>query len=174
MITCHIRHALSLLLLVAIPAYAQHPQSTIPGVTKELYESVSRRPNGSFDWARFRRIMAPDATIRPQIRLTDSTDRVMSPDIFVTWIDSIWKNTIGTPRDRGFFERETNIVIEQYGDVAHAFSTYAKGPDTPREVIWHGINSIQFVRRKGLWYISAITWDEENVSGPLPPKYKGK
>ena len=152
---------------------AQEPQHSVQGVTKELYAAVSREPGARFDWARFHKLMAPNAVLRPQVRQTNGTERVMTPDAFVAWIDSMWKPTIGTARDQGFFERETHIVVEQYGDVAHAFSTYAKGPHNPRRVLRHGINSIQLVRREGLWYITSITWDEENTAGELPAKYRG-
>ena len=160
--------------LVGPALLAQDPQSSVPGVTKELYTAVSREPGGKFDWPRFHKLMAPNAVLRPQVRQTNGVERVMSPDAFVAWIDSMWKPTIGTSRDQGFFEHETNIVVEQYGDVAHAFSTYAKGPYTPRRVLRHGINSIQLVRREGRWYITSITWDEENTAGELPAKYRGQ
>ncbi|HEX6065426.1 MAG TPA: hypothetical protein VFZ04_14445, partial [Longimicrobiales bacterium] len=90
------------------------------------------------------------------------------------WIDTGWKPIIGTDRDRGFFERQTNLVVEEFGDIAHAFTTYEKGPYEPRQIQARGINSVQLVKRDGRWYILSITWDEENSGGPLPAKYRGK
>jgi hypothetical protein len=108
--------------------------------------------------------MLPNSVMLPQQRQTQNQSRMMSVDSFISWIDGGWRTVIGTPQDRGFYERQTNLVVEQYGDIAHAFTTYEKGPYEPRGVQGRGINSVQLVKRDGRWWILSITWDGENGS----------
>jgi hypothetical protein len=150
------------------------PQSTIEGVMTELYASVTREPGKPFQWDRLRAIMHPGAIMLPQPRQTQGTSRMMNVDEFIAWIDAGWRSVIGTPNDRGFYERQTNLVVEQYGDVAQAFTTYEKGPWEPRQVQGRGINSVNLVRRDGKWFVLSIAWDEENTAGPVPAKYRGR
>jgi hypothetical protein len=163
--------------LASPPAPAQAPNpnhQTIEGVMTELYASVTRKPGEPFAWDRLRAIMLPGAIMLPQRRQTQGESRMMRVDDFITWIDAGWRNVIGTANDRGFYERQTNLVVDQYGDVANAFTTYEKGPYEPRQVQGRCINAVQLVRRDGRWFIVSITWDEENSAGPLSEKYRGK
>jgi hypothetical protein len=164
------------LLLAGSSAHAQTAPDyqTVEGVMTELYAAVTRAPGKPFEWNRLRAIMLPNGVMLPQRRQTQNQDRMMSVDSFISWIDRGWKPIIGTPQDQGFFERQTNLVVEQYGDIAHAFTTYEKGPYEPRRVQARGINSVQLVKREGRWWILAITWDEENSAGPLPERYRGR
>lgn len=158
----------------AAGAQAPSPQQTIDGVMIELYAAVTREPGQRFAWDRLRAIMLPGAIMLPQPRQLQGRSQVMSVDQFIAWIDAGTDPTIGTGRDQGFYERQINLIVDQYGDVAQAFTTYEKGPYQPRQVIGRGINTVQLVRRDGLWWILSIAWDEENTAGPLPPKYRGR
>ena len=159
--------------LTTAAAQNQPQHQTIEGIMTELYASVTRQPGKPFEWDRLRAIMLPGAVMLPQTRQTQGQSRLMSVDSFIAWIDNGWRTVIGTERDQGFFERQTNLVVDQYGDIAQAFTTYEKGPYQPRQIQGRGINAVQLVKRNGRWWILSITWDEENVAGPLPPKYRG-
>lgn len=168
--------ALALLLTTARPAAAQAPPdySTVDGVLTELYASVTRAPGAPFAWDRLRAIMLPGGLLVPQRQMTGGETRMMDVEAFIAWIDAGWAPILGTLQDAGFFERQTNVIVEAYGDVAHAFSTYEKGPYEPRRVQGRGVNAVQLVRRDGRWYVLSITWDEENAAGPLPERYRGE
>lgn len=148
--------------------------TTIDGIMTELYASVTREPGEPFPWDRLRAIMLPGATMLPQRAQTGGESRMMDVDAFIEWIDEAWDPVIGTANDTGFYERQTNVIVEEYGDIAHALTTYEKGPYEPRQIIGRGVNSVQLVKRDGRWFILSITWDEENTSGPLPPRYRGR
>lgn len=164
-----------LLITVAAPVRAQAPDyTTVNGIMTELYASVTREPGKPFAWDKLRAIMLPEGIMLPQRQQTQGQSRILNIDEFIAWIDEGWRSIIGTQQDQGFFERQTNVVVEQFGDIAHAFTTYEKGPYEPRRVIARGINSVQLVKRDGRWYILSITWDEENSGGPLPDKYRGR
>ena len=167
--------ALVAMLATAQPLLAQESPdySTIDGIMTELYASVTRAPGDPFPWDRLRAIMHPEGRMLPQRAQTGGESRLMDVDAFIDWIDQAWDPVIGTPGDQGFFERQINVVVEEYGDIAHALTTYEKGPYEPRQIIARGINSVQLVKRDDRWYILSITWDEENTAGPLPPRYGG-
>ena len=164
-----------LTLAVAAPLQAQDAAdfTTVDGIMTELYASVTREPGEPFPWDRLRAIMLPGAMMLPQRLQTGGESRLMNVDDFIAWIDEGWEPVIGTPNDQGFYERQTNLIVEEYGDVAHALTTYEKGPFEPRTIQGRGVNSVQLVKREGRWYILSITWDEENTSGPLPERYRG-
>lgn len=157
----------------ALSAQSPAQFQTIEGVMTELYASVTRQPGKPFEWQRLRAIMLPGAHLLPQQRQTQGQSRLMSVDSFIAWIDAGWRGVIGTERDQGFFERQINMVVDQYGDIAQVFTTYEKGPYQPRQIQGRGVNAVQLVKRDGRWWILSITWDEENAAGPLPAKYRG-
>ena len=170
----------ALLAVAAAPAVTigqttqKHPQESIEGVMTELYASVTREHGKPFAWERLRPIMLPTAIMIPQARQRGGKLETMNTEQFIEWIDTGWKPVICTDRDRGFFEKQISMVVNQYGDIASVFSTYEKGPFEPRGIQGRGINAVQLVRTGGRWYIASIVWDEENTAGPLPPQYGGK
>lgn len=156
-----------------VQAQSAHPAATIEGVMTELYAAVTREPGKPFGWDRLRDIALPGAIMVPQARQRGGNLQPMSVEEFITWIDNGWRTVIGTPNDRGFFERQLKLVVHQYGDIAMAFTTYEKGPYTPRAIQGRGINAVQLVRQDGRWWLASIAWDEENSAGPIPPAYSG-
>lgn len=147
--------------------------TTVKGVMIELYASLDRPPGKQFAWDRFRALMLPGAIIVPQPLMMKGETRIMTVDDFIAWIDSSWAARIGTPGDPGIFEEQTNVVVEQYGDVALAFSTYEKSFYEPSKFVGRGINAVQLVRRNDRWYVLSITWDEETTAGPVSARYRG-
>jgi hypothetical protein len=159
---------------VASSTAAQKPDyTTVRGMMNELYSSIDRRPGETFQWDRFRALFLPGATMIPQRRMLGGASRIMTVDEVVTWIDDSWKERILTPKDPGIFEIQRHLVVEEYGDIAQAFSTYEKRWYEPARLLGHGINSVQLVKRDGRWFISSIVWDEDNTSGEIPEKYRG-
>lgn len=54
--------------------------------------------------------------------------------------------------------------LEQYGDVAHWWGTYAKqGTQDGAPYAGRGAKSIQLVRTSDGWRISAVAWDDERA-----------
>jgi len=75
------------------------------------------------------------------------------------------------PAARCFIEREVARRVEQYGDIAHVFSTYEARQSEGGPVILRGINSFQLVRHAGRWWMVSIMWQAETPQNPLPPEY---
>lgn len=168
------------LLLTAVvasgaPLAAQAPKpedvATPEAVVRATYDAISRAPGAPFQWDRFRSLFLPEARLIPNTEQTGGRFTVHTVDSFISWIDEGWKRVIGTPQDRGFAESHVAGITEQFGDVAHVFSTYEKHIWNDKNVIGRGINSIQLVKKDGRWWISAIAWDEEPAGGQVPAKY---
>lgn len=166
--------ALTGVALGAGPLAAQNPADVASpeAIVRATYDAISRAPGAPFQWERFRSLFLPEARLIPNTEQTGGRFTVHTVDSFVAWIDDAWKRVgIGGPQDRGFAESHVAGVTEQFGDVAHVFSTYEKHIWGDTNVIGRGINSIQLVRKDGRWWISSIAWDEETGGGPVPAKY---
>jgi hypothetical protein len=71
----------------------------------------------------------------------------------------------------GFFERELSRQVEEYGTIAHVFSTYETKDTKNGPVTNRGINSIQLFKDKDRYYIVTIFWCAESMGLSLPSKY---
>jgi hypothetical protein len=72
----------------------------------------------------------------------------------------------------GFFEKEAARKTEQFGQIAHLFSTYESRhtPADPKP-FQRGINSFQLMNDGTRWWIVTIFWEGEDEKNPLPQKY---
>ena len=89
----------------------------------------------------------------------------MTPDEYAT--------ATGSNLERnGFFEREISRRTENFGSIAHLFSTYesrhAKDEEKP---FARGINSIQLMNDGKRWWIVTVFWQGEDEKNPLPAEY---
>lgn len=76
---------------------------------------------------------------------------------------------------KAFKEYEISRKVNQYGNIAHVFSTYKTDIKTAKDSFnTRGINSIQLLREDGQWKITALIWYEENEKHLLPDKYLPK
>ena len=72
----------------------------------------------------------------------------------------------------GFFERELTRKTEVFGNVAHAFSTYASYSTAQDSAPFsRGVNSIQMLKDGQRWWVVSIFWDAERPGLTLPPQY---
>ncbi len=71
----------------------------------------------------------------------------------------------------GFFERGISNKVEQFGTVAHVFSTYESRHEKDGKPFARGINSIQLVNDGKRWYVVTILWDQEKPGQEIPEKY---
>jgi hypothetical protein len=137
------------------------------------YDALAREPGENFDWDRFRGLFLPGALMIPSTEQRGGEFDILSVQDFIDWVDNYYaeNNPIGGPDDQGFQEEEIATVIEQFGDVAHAFSTYQRHLWNQDEILGRGINSFQLVYNAGRWWIAGVAWDEEVGAGPLPEEY---
>ena len=120
-----------------------------------------------FDWDRFRSLFSDGAQLIPSGR--DSTGAVG----LSRWTVPDYVTRVGPRLEQGgFFERETHRVTEQFGNIAHAFSTYESrwNADDPEPFV-RGINSFQLLFDGTRWWVVNIYWGDERGGHQIPAKY---
>lgn len=143
--------------------YSKDVQS-IDGIIKALYEVISGEGNEPRDWDRFRYLFAKDARLIPTTKTPDSnfTYRIITPEEYITRFSA---------RTMGFYEWELSRKTEEYGTIAHVFTTYATKYTKDGPITNRGINSIQLLKDKNRYFILNVYWCAEDLGFKLPKKY---
>lgn len=167
--------ALSALLLVAgasaqdAEAHAAQPEdvASIEAIIAAVYEVISGPAGEPRDWARFRSLFAPGARLIPTRLGDDGIARaaVLTPDEFIEASGPILE-------ENGFYETEIGRVTEEFGHIAHVFSSYeSKRSTDDADPFQRGINSMQLLNDGERWWFVTIYWDAERPGSPIPEKY---
>ena len=161
----------------AAPASAKQPETPLPAdpadvesidaIMTAVYEVISGDAGVARDWDRFRSLFAPGATLSPTGLGPDGAygRNIITPDQYAgnagAWLE-----------ENGFHEVEINRVTEQYGVIAHAFSTYeSRRLASDPEPFARGINSFQLLNDGTRWWVVSIFWLQESGEHPIPAKY---
>lgn len=174
MTTPHAIRSLLLASALASPLAAQQPASppaaeaevaSVDAIIHAVYAAISG-PAGPRDWDRFRALFAPGARLIP-VRETPEGARAVVLDV------EAYIERVKTYFDaNGFFEHELARRTERFGNIAHAFSTYASYHMAEDTVPFsRGINSVQLLRDGPRWWILTVFWDAERPGLPIPPAY---
>lgn len=142
---------------------------TLDRVITGLYEVISGPAGQPRDWDRFGSMFTDDAMMSytqptPEgYRLTKIT-----PDEY--------RMNIGPNLERlGFTEKETHRVLERFGSIAHAFSTYHGTASERPGFVVEGINSIQLVKvgtpDGPRWKVHSIAWHQKGPDEDIPAEY---
>ncbi len=138
--------------------------STIDGVIKAFYETISGGKGVARQWSRDRTLYTPDIRFvamserdgKIRVNVMNHTNYVNgSNDFFVT---------------EGFTEREINRVTRRFGNIAHVFSAYEFTTED-KKIKGRGINSIELFWDGTRWWISAVSWDKERAGNPIPKEF---
>lgn len=161
------------------PAADPADVATLDSIIAALYDVISGPAGRRRDWDRFHSLFAPGARLIPTAArrppgtpadapLTGNEEyvpRALTPDEYVERSGPFLEG-------QGFFERETARRTEQFGHIAHAFSTYeGKRKQDDKKPFVRGINSIQLVNDGRRWWIVTVFWEAETERTPLPEKY---
>jgi hypothetical protein len=147
----------------ASPSSACLPTTTLDELIKALDDAVSGP--GDKDRTCFRGLMLPDARLAPLAKTPDGsfTSHVLTVD---GWIEAVKKRGSNV-----FYERQIKVATEQYGHIAHLWSTYEIRPTPGGKATVRGINSIQAVNTGTSWKVVEIFWQAETPDQPVPEKY---
>ena len=77
-------------------------------------------------------------------------------------------------RKTAFYEREVARKTEQFGQIAHVFTTYESRNAPDAKPVQKGINSMQFFNDGKRWWCVSVYWDSEREGNPLPDRYLNK
>lgn len=135
--------------------------ASIDAILRAVYDVISGPAGQKRDWNRMRSLFTANARLMPK-----GANGLRSGSVE----DYIRMNG-PTLEQNGFIERELARRVEQYGDIAHVFSTYEARNRADGPVIMRGINSLQLVRHQGRWWVVSIMWQSETPQNPLPSNY---
>jgi hypothetical protein len=147
------------------PAKAEDVGS-IDGIINALYASISGAKGAPRDWQRMRSLFLPDARLMPTVNRQGGPRGVAVLGV---------NDYIATSGERlveiGFREREVARKVEEFGSIAHVFSTYESFRDTETTPFMRGINSIQLLNDGTRWWVVSVFWDNERQGSQIPEKY---
>jgi hypothetical protein len=141
--------------------------ASIGSITAAVYDVISGPAGQKRDWDRMRSLFAPGARLIPVARDSEGsyTARVLSVEEYI-------ERSSPAMEKQGFFEREIAKRVEDFGHIAHVFSTYEsrRAPEDPKPFA-RGINSFQLVNDGKRWRVLTIFWEGERPENPIPPRY---
>lgn len=141
---------------------------SIDAIVAALYDVISG-PAGTRDWDRFRSLFTPEGRLIPNgVKPTGEWSHPV-----LTVEDFVQRAGANVKKD-GFFERGISNKVEQYGTIAHVFSTYESRHEKNGAPFARGINSFSLVSDGKRWYVVQILWQSETPASPIPEKYLSK
>ena len=151
--------------IVTSPRAAAADVESVDAIIAALYDVISGGVGQARNWNRMRSLFIPGGKLMPTVPRPDSSIgmRVLSVNDYIA--------VSGPQLERiGFRERELARRIEQFGHIAHVWSTYEGRTETDSTVI-RGINSIQLMNDGTRWWVVSVFWEAERPNLPLPPQY---
>lgn len=140
---------------------------SMDAIITAVYDVISGPAGEKRDWDRMRNLFIPEAILMP------SGQNQQTKEVgYRHWSLDDYINGAGNSLEKdGFFEIEVARKVEQYGTIAHVFSTYESRRKQDEEPFARGINSIQLLKGKDRWYIVSIFWMGETEDYPIPEAY---
>ncbi len=142
--------------------------ASIDAIITAAYDSISGPAGQKRDWARERSLFYPGAHLIPTAKPGGSNDlapEMLDVDGFIARVEPYFA-------EHGFYEKEIARRTEQFGQIAHVWSTYESRHknDDPKPFM-RGINSIQLFYDGGRWWIVTVYWQQESPEHPIPKRY---
>ena len=142
--------------------------ASIDAIMKAVYDVISGDAGQKRDWDRFRSLFHKDAKLIPTAK--NQQTRVVGAR-FLTPEDYIQRAGPNLEKD-GFHERELSRKVDQYGNIAHVFSTYVTFRNkNDKDPFMRGINSFQLMNDGKRWWVISIYWLAETPDNPIPKQY---
>jgi len=144
--------------------------ASIEAIVAAAYEVISGPAGKQRDWDRMRSLFVPGACLIPTAKEAGKHDVDLAPNIID--VDGWIARSEPFLAKTGFYEKEIARRVEQFGQIAHVWSTYESrhDPSDPKPFI-RGINSIQLFNDGRRWWILSIYWQHEGPQHPIPQKY---
>jgi len=143
---------------------------SIEAIVAAAYDVISGPAGKKRDWKRERSLFISGARLIPTAvdagrNDVDLAPQVLDVDAYIARVESYFATT-------GFYEKEVARRVEQFGQIAHVWSTYESRHDpNDAEPFMRGINSIQLFNNGSRWWILTIYWQHESRQHAIPEKY---
>jgi hypothetical protein len=142
--------------------------NSIDSIVAALYDVISGPKGQTRDWDRMRSLFLPDGRLIPS-RTDRNTHRT---DAVVLTLEGYIQRASPRMSAEGFFEHSIHNQVEQFGNIAHVWSTYeSRHTKEDARPFDRGINSIQLMKSGNRYYIIEIVWDSETPASPIPKQY---
>lgn len=151
---------------IVIPRIASDPKdvSTIDGIVKAFYETISGPKGQPRQWGRDRTLYMPGVNyVSMNERDGNISAGIMTHQQYVNATNDSFVTG-------GFHEHEINRVVKRSGNIAHVFSTYEFTNDDKTEK-GRGVNSIELYWDGTRWWIAFASWDDERPGSPIPKEF---
>ncbi|WP_089408400.1 hypothetical protein [Granulicella rosea] len=159
------------------PDLSAHPEwpkadpadvATIQSTVHAFYSAISAPAGGKLDRTRLRSLFTPGGRIVVGLAARGSRPA----DVIYLTPEEYAAGSNAATAQKGFFDRSPANQIEQFGVMAHVYSTYeSRNREDEPKPIARGIKSFELLHSAGRWYIVQIYWDWESPENPLPEKY---
>jgi hypothetical protein len=157
--------------LAVIPAARPEDVKSIDAIVAALYNVISGDAGQKRDWNRFRSLFYPGARMIPtgaNAKTGKVGARIATPEDYI-------KANAPFLEGEGFHEQELTRTVDQFGTIAHVFSSYeARNKLGDAKPFLRGINSIQLLNDGSRWWVMTVAWSPETAANPLPASYSKK
>lgn len=160
-------------LVIPEPDVASWPKAkpedvaSLDAIINAFYSSTAGDPGEARDWDRFRSLFLPGAHMMPARDRGDGSAGIL--DLSVT--QYVEANRKYLERG-GFVEREAARRTEEFGHIAHIWTTYeSRRSKAAPDPYARGIYSMQLLKDGDRWWIVNLFWDYERETAPIPAKY---
>jgi hypothetical protein len=143
--------------------------ASIDAIIAATYDVISGPADKKRDWDRERSLFFPGARIVPTARVPGRNDVDLEPQMldveaYIARVEPLLQ--------KGFYEKEVARRTEQFGRIAHVWSTYESRYDAgDAEPFMRGINSFQLFNDGNRWWILSVYWQHESAEHAIPEKY---
>ena len=142
---------------------------SIDAIIAATYDVISGPAGQKRDWNRERSLFYRGARIMPTASVPGRNDVVLEPQLldvekYIARVEALLQ--------QGFYETEIARRSEQFGRIAHVWSTYESRYDlNDAAPFMRGINSFQLFNDGNRWWILSIYWQHESADDEIPQKY---
>ena len=146
--------------------------ASIDAIIAAAYDVISGPAGRKRDWDRERSLFIPGARLIPTAKNAGemNQDGTITPQVLD--VDGFIERSRDYLEKNGFFEKEIARRTEQFGHIAHVWSTYeSRHKEDDPEPFMRGINSIQLLYDDSRWWIVTVYWQHESPDDPIPEKY---
>ncbi len=142
---------------------------SVKSIVSAYYDVISGTAGEPRDWDRFQSLFLKEARFVTSKAVGKRyATVVMTPGQYMDFNKKYFERG-------GYFESEISSKVDQFGHIAHVFSTYESRRKVDElDPYSRGINSIQLLNTGSRWWIVSVMWDSERPDGSqLPSQYLG-
>jgi len=150
---------------VAVPVIAAKAEdvSSIDGIVKATYETISGEAGKPRQWSRDRTLYVPNV----RFIAVEKDEKTGAPKVKVSshqeYVDSSDADLV----KGGFSERELGRETHQFGNIATVISSY-EGKTGAGKVEARGVQIYQLYNDGKRWWIASLEWNEESAGAAIP------